>query len=97
MPLDAEVLIELMLTKFSEAMEGQPDVLKSTSATTIPLEDGSTEVEVTEEYGPPEIDPETVRPLMTAIANAVIDHFTEEALVDDQGNPAPPAGEWGIQ
>lgn len=95
MALDATVLAELMISKFAEEMESQPDIPKNTTVTTTPLEDGSTEVSVTTEVGPPEVSPDDVRPLMTAIATAVVNHLKENAYVDDTDGTA--GGEWRIK
>lgn len=97
MALDASVLAELMITEFVTLMESQPDIVKNATVTTTPLEDGSTGVEVTKEYGPPEVNPDDVRPLMTAIATAIVNHIKENAYVDDNGVGGTPAGDWSIK
>ena len=83
MALNISVLTEEMITAFIKEMEGLPDVLKNVTVTNTPLEDGTTELTVNREYGPPEIKPDDVRPLMTAIATAVVNHLKENAYADD--------------
>lgn len=83
MALSISDLTEEMITAFIKEMEGKPDVLKSTTVTTTPLEDGTTDVTVNREYGPPEVNPDDIRPMMTAIATAIVNHLKENAYADD--------------
>lgn len=83
MALDASNLAQAMVTAFIQQMESRPDVLKNVTITNTPLEDGTTEMAVHREFGPPEVKEEDITPLMTAIATAVVDHLKENAYVDD--------------
>lgn len=83
MALNVSVLTEEMVTAFIKEMENLPDVLKNVTVTNTPLEDGTTELTVNREYGPPEVKPDDIRPMMTAIATAIVNHLKENAYVDD--------------
>lgn len=95
MALDTDVLSELMVSNFVEEKANGPDEVQSREAEVVPLEDGSSETNVTEETGPPDVKPEDIRPLMSAISKAIVDHLTENAFVED--TDATYGGNWRIK
>lgn len=84
MALDAVVLAELAFTKYAANMEEQfPEVVKNRETEQVTKDDGSTELSFTEETGPIEVRREDIMPLLTAVAEAVVEHFNENAEVQE--------------
>jgi hypothetical protein len=82
MALDAEVLAELAFSKYQVNMREQhPEVLKNRTVRQVPLDDGSTNIEYDDETGPIEIKREDIMPLLSALAEAIVEHMNEHAEV----------------
>lgn len=87
MALSSTVLAELAFVKYQEKMREQfPEVVKSRTVLEIPRADGSTDYEFQEETGPIEIKQEDIMPLLSALAEAIVEHMTEHAEVQSVAN-----------
>jgi hypothetical protein len=93
MPLDIDVLTENILSALQSEVSSNI-VVKNRSTRTQALEDGSTSISVTEEVGPAEVNIDSIRPMIKAIATGVINHIKENAYVDDTDGSA--GGKWRI-
>ena len=89
MTMDAEVLEEAIIDVLKEVTpQLLPDTVKGVEVTEVPLEDGSSNFETTEQRGPAEVTEEgeaATRPLARAIATAVIEHITANAVITGSG------------
>lgn len=81
MTLSASILTDLIVSKYKEVIESGEDVIKDVIVTPVPQEDGTTEVELNSEMGPPELDEKSFRPLAQAIAEALVTHIQSSAEV----------------
>jgi len=96
MPLDASSLERLIIDIFRREVSQQySDVVKGMEIETTQREDGTTSYEVVEIRGALEVRAHEMRPLARAIAQAVVQHFSQHAEVDD---PVTPTNErWRIR
>jgi len=87
MALSATVLAELAFLKYQTNMRDQfAEVVKSRTVVERPREDGSTDYTFNEEVGPIEIKREDIMPLLSALAEAIVEHINEHALVQNVAN-----------
>lgn len=83
MALDAEVLAELAFSKYQGNLRNQfPEVVKSRTVVERPRADGSTDYSFNEEIGPAEVKREDIMPLLSAFAEAIVEHINEHAVVE---------------
>lgn len=84
MALDPEVLAQLAFTKYETKMQEQnPEVLLNRQTTVNTLYDGSVSLEFTDETGPIEINRDDIWPLLSALAEAIVEHINENAEVQN--------------
>lgn len=82
MALNAGTVTSIALARYQEKMQEEfPDVVKNQRILKLSRDDGSVEYEVLEERGPIEIDIKSIKPLISAIAEAVVEHITEHGEV----------------
>lgn len=87
MALDAAVLAELAFSKYEANMREQnPEVLLNRETTVTTLDDGSVDVTFDDETGPIEVRREDVWPLLSALAEAIVEHINEHAEVQNVAN-----------
>jgi len=97
MALDADVFADLAEAYFQEEMEAAfPNVLRNRTVVSEVRDDGSEEFSFNDEYGPPEIDREKMRPMFKAVGRAIVEFLKGSAEVNDQGTAAVPSGNWRI-
>lgn len=89
MAMDASVLEDAIISVLKEVTpQLLPDVVKGVEVSEVPLEDGSSNYETTEQRGPAEVTEDgesSTRPLARAIATAVIEHITANAAITGTG------------
>lgn len=99
MALNADVFADLGLAYLQEEMENSPEfanMLKTRTVVSEVLDDGSTRYSFSDEYGPPEIDREKMRPMFKAMGRAIVELLKGSAEVIDEGTPVAPDGTWRI-
>lgn len=90
MGLSAAVLAESAFAKYREKMEEQhPNVVKSRKMSKIPRADGSVDYAFQEDVGPIEVRREAIMPLLSALAEAIVEHVEASAEVYDNNLGAP--------
>lgn len=60
-----------------------PEVVKDRTVVERPRADGSTDYSFNEEVGPAEIKREDIMPLLSALAEAIVEHINEHAVVEN--------------
>jgi len=89
MALSSDVLSELTFSKYQGKMQAaHPLVLKHRKVREVPRDDGSVDYAIDEEHGPIEVKREDIMPLIQAMSEAIVEHFTEHAEVQDVANGA---------
>lgn len=84
MALNAEVLAELAYLKYQTNMRDQfPEAVKKRVVVERPRADGSTDYSFSEEVGPIEVKREDIMPLLSALAEAIVEHINEHAVVEN--------------
>lgn len=64
---------------YEEMRAAYPEVIKSRNVDRVANEDGTTDLEITNEVGPLDLDPIKLRPLFRAIGKAVTEFIKEHA------------------
>ncbi len=83
--MNEDQLAEQAINIYKEEMRSQRAVLNRV-ITQRPREDGSIQYTATDQIGPIEIDAEKMRPLMKALARAIINHLKNNAVVSVGGS-----------
>lgn len=87
MALDATTLAELAFTKYASKMQTQhPEVVKARTTAQETRADGTTALVFTDETGPLEVRREDIMPLLSALAEAIVEHMNEHAEVQNVAN-----------
>ena len=82
MALDANVLAELAFVKYRNNMEQEyPSSVKSRKLVTTPRDDGSIDYSFIEDIGPIEVRRKDIMPLLSALAEAIVEHITKHGEV----------------
>lgn len=82
MALDATMLTQIALGKYVAKMATAfPDVVKGGTVEQVPKEDGTVEFVSTEQRGPVEVDEDGIKPLIEAIAEAIVEHLISNGTV----------------
>jgi hypothetical protein len=93
MSLNADVIADLAEKFYQEEVESGDPVVKSRSVVSEVQDSGEVTYEVVEEWGPPEVETEKIRPLMKALARAMVKAIRSNAEVVDTAA----GGRWRIE
>lgn len=84
MALDADVLSEMAFARYQEKMQAQhPAVVRHRTMSRVPRSDGTEDFTFSEDIGPVEVRREDIMPLLSALAEAIVEHITEHAEVQN--------------
>lgn len=83
MSLDADVIADLAEKFYQEELEAAPPVVKGRSVVSEVQDSGEVAYAVSEEWGPAEVETEKIRPLMKALARAMVKAIRSNAEVVD--------------
>lgn len=81
MALDADAFADLAVKYLQEELAGASPVVKNRIITESTAASGETRYDITDEKGPPEIDPSRTRPEMKAIGRALVVFLQQQAEI----------------
>jgi hypothetical protein len=82
MALDSSALSRMMIDIFKSKSSAKI-ITKGVNVESTQLQDGTTKYDTTEIKGPMQINPDDVRPLFESIAEAIVQHLQQNAVVDN--------------
>ena len=96
MAMNSDELGERIVDAMELLHSSQPETKIGVNVIQTPKEDGTLDTTIEDVMGRPEFNRAAITPLAYAIAQAVVEHITSHAEVDDTGSAGTPAGTWRI-